>query len=80
MFVLWQLLQVNVKRRVCTFDDVRNFELIRNVNWDSVLAKEIKPVFTPPVRLSFCKFICDAIWKSWLAQSAEHEYINILAI
>ena len=80
MFVLWQLLQVNVKRRVCTFDDVRNFELIRNVNWDSVLAKEIKPVFTPPVRLSFCKFICGAIWKSWLAQSAEHEYINILSI
>ena len=45
-----QLLRVDENSRACCLDDIRDLELLTDVDWNAVLAKERQPPFTPPVR------------------------------
>lgn len=46
-----QLMKVNSKMRPSSLEEIKSLTLIKGVNWDSIMRKDVKPPFVPPVIL-----------------------------
>lgn len=63
LFLLLQLLCINPQERITTVKKLKSVPCISRYNFAMILEKQIKPPFTPPVRLNIDLYILNFEYK-----------------